>query len=96
MSGCVICGTAAGVRLYINGRLCTDHRPGPEPSGRYCAPRRCYCGDPSCPAYGTYGRALEPIGWTVNDERAVSSGRRASGTQRRRAHAADAYESGGR
>lgn len=23
-------------------------------TGRYCAPRRCYCGHEACPAYGSY------------------------------------------
>jgi hypothetical protein len=42
--------------------------------GRYCAPKRCYCGDPSCPAYPSYDRPLGP----VIDARAVASGKRRS------------------
>jgi hypothetical protein len=46
--------------------------------GRYCAPNRCYCGEPDCPAYASYGRPLEPVLSTILDERAIASGRRRS------------------
>jgi hypothetical protein len=48
--------------------------------GRYCAPKRCYCGDPSCPAYPSYNRPLGPIMETIVDARAVASGKRRSST----------------
>lgn len=96
MSTCGICQSGENVRFFIQGNRCPEHAPGAEPTGQYCALNRCYCGKPECPAYASYGRPLEAIGWTVNDERAVSSGRRASGATRRRQHAADTYtETGG-
>lgn len=90
------CGAGTGVRLYPIGPRCPDHTPAaiagvPEVSGQYCAPGRCYCGDPECPAYPSYLRPLDPIADTVIDRRAVESGRRVSGAARRRQHASDQY-----
>lgn len=55
------CGSVIGVRHYLPGWRCPSHTPAavagqPEPSGAYCAPTRCYCGRPVCPAYVTYIR----------------------------------------
>jgi hypothetical protein len=59
-------------RLYGCGPRCPDHRPGPEPQGRYCAPLRCYCGN--CPSWRPdTAHAITP---TVLDDRAIASGQR--------------------
>ncbi|MBA9003760.1 hypothetical protein [Thermomonospora cellulosilytica] len=80
------CG-AEGVRFFLPGWRCPRHTPAaiagePEVSGQYCAPARCYCGRPECPAYPTYGRpdpyAGELDAWAVIDARAIASGRRRS------------------
>ncbi|HEY8378103.1 MAG TPA: hypothetical protein VIK91_16515 [Nannocystis sp.] len=91
------CGAVDDVRLYPCGPRCPEHTPAaiagePEPSGQYCAPARCYCGSPTCPAYPSYRRPLEPVAETVVDRRAVESGRRAPGAARRRQHAATRYQ----
>lgn len=56
-----LCGAVDAVRLYLPGDRCPGHTPAavagrPEPTGQYCAPLRCYCGRPVCPAYPTYVR----------------------------------------
>jgi hypothetical protein len=51
---------ATPTRPHIQGPRCTKHSPAalvgePEPGqGAYCAPLRCYCSDPECPAYASY------------------------------------------
>lgn len=52
---CTRCGATEGVQLYIQGYRCPAHTPAairgqPEPPSGYCAPNRCYCDDPACPA----------------------------------------------
>ncbi|WP_344941398.1 hypothetical protein [Actinomadura miaoliensis] len=55
----VVCGAVDGVRLFLPGWRCPAHTPAavnghPEATGQYCAPARCYCGRPGCPAYPTF------------------------------------------
>ncbi len=78
------CG-ATPTRLFIQGPRCLDHTPSaerglPEPPEGRCAPARCYCGRPSCPAFETYGRdsyaAQGGLAWQAVDARAVASGKR--------------------
>lgn len=83
-------------RLYAEGHRCPAHSPAarrghPEPDlKRYCAPFKCYCQDPACPAiYGTPTPALE----TVLDTRAIASGKRRSSPQAYRAAQEQAQES---
>ncbi|MFE9099895.1 hypothetical protein [Actinomadura geliboluensis] len=72
-------------RLYIQGPRCQQHTPSaergrPEPPPGRCAPARCHCGKPDCPAYATYGRdsyaAQGGLAWAAVDARAVASGKR--------------------
>lgn len=81
---------ATPTRRYDQGPKCAGHTPAavkgePEPSGQYCAPSRCYCGRPSCPAYETYGLqdryATHAEAWGAIDARAIASGRRRSNSQ---------------
>ena len=48
-------------RLFIQGPRCGSHTPSavagvPEPQDGSCAPNRCYCARPECPAYPSYVR----------------------------------------
>lgn len=80
---CQGCGRT-DTRLYASGPKCPEHTPAAlaglkEPdTGRYCAPARCYCGQPSCPAAASYTRPLDPIRATILDAKAIASGRRRS------------------
>ncbi|WP_433330067.1 hypothetical protein [Spirillospora sp. CA-294931] len=80
-SGCVhfigaqarTCG-AVPTQLYIQGPRCAAHTPSKiagvlEPPPGACAPLRCYCGRPSCPAFDTY----EPVDRYAADEGAASA-----------------------
>ena len=64
-------------RLYAAGPRCAEHG-WPEPAGRYCAPRRCYCGN--CPSW-TPVTPYTPSEHTILDDRAIASGRRRSSIQ---------------
>lgn len=52
--------------------------------GGYCPPKVCWCG--SCPWWRP--QSYTPVGETSLDVAARKSGKRASGAQRKRAHAA--------
>lgn len=77
------CG-ATPTRMYIVGPRCKAHTPAaerghPEPPEGRCAPRRCYCGRPECPAFETYGREpyrAQALAWAAVDARAIASGKR--------------------
>lgn len=81
---CVPSCPRTDTRPYAEGWRCADHTPAaragqPEPDAtRYCAPGRCYCNQPGCPARRSYGRGLDPIRDTIIDFRAAASGRRRS------------------
>jgi hypothetical protein len=96
------CG-AAGARLYLPGLRCPSHTPSalagrPEPpEDTACAPNRCYCGEPTCPAYATYELRhrydTHADAWPAIDARAIASGKRRSGpTQHAAARAAVAEQ----
>lgn len=78
-------------RRYDQGPKCRRHTPSaleglPEPPPGYCAPGRCYCGRPSCPAYATYGQpdtyADNPYAWPAVDAPAIAAGKRRAGPGR--------------
>ncbi|MFC6883477.1 hypothetical protein [Actinomadura yumaensis] len=53
-----VCGSEP-TRTFIQGPRCAAHTPNalagrPELPPTRCAPKRCLCGDPACPAYETY------------------------------------------
>lgn len=81
------CG-AVPTRLYIQGPRCRAHTPSalagqPEPPEGRCAPGRCLCGKPECPAYETFHLrdryAAHLDAWAVVDARAIASGKRRAG-----------------
>lgn len=80
---CNRCG-AVPAKPYIQGPRCPQHTPAalagqPEPGeGAYCAPARCYCGKPECPAFASYARGDDAVVETVVDARAKASGKRRS------------------
>lgn len=80
---CNRCG-AVPTRRYIQGPKCREHTPAAllgqlEPGQRsYCAPLRCYCGEPECPAFPSYARGDDVVVETVVDARAKASGKRRS------------------
>ena len=75
---------ATPTRLFIQGPRCVRHTPSaergrPEPPEGRCAPARCHCGRPECPAFETYGRETytgNGRAWAAVDARAVASGKR--------------------
>ena len=77
MSACY-CGGTEGVHLYPAGWRCPEHTPAalagdPEPgAGRYCAPKRCYCGE--CPWWTETTPYAD--GQTAVDVQAIASGKR--------------------
>jgi hypothetical protein len=84
VTGGAICGAVDGLRLYLTGWLCALHGA-PEPATAYCAPARCYCGNPDCPAYPTFHLrdryASHLDAWQVIDARHIASGKRRSSPQ---------------
>ncbi len=79
------CG-ATPTRAYIQGPRCKIHTPAAlagqaEPQPGLCAPKRCLCGQPDCPAYETYAlRDRWGLADTIIDARAVAAGNRRSST----------------
>ncbi|MEU4234161.1 hypothetical protein AB0F17_58645 [Nonomuraea sp. NPDC026600] len=78
-NGTARCG-ATPTRFY-QGDRCASHTPAaltgqPEPSGQYCAPKRCYCGN--CPWWTPYNPYPVTSDSWVTDARAIASGKRRS------------------
>ncbi|MFI6813747.1 hypothetical protein ACIBG7_15105 [Nonomuraea sp. NPDC050328] len=74
------CG-AVPARHYLPGMRCPAHTPAalagqPEPTGQYCAPKRCYCGD--CPWWTPVNHYPGLSDSWVTDARAIASGKRRS------------------
>jgi hypothetical protein len=60
------CG-AEPARTFVHGPRCAAHTPNalagrPELPPTKCAPQRCLCGNPECPAYSTYANRNPPTG----------------------------------
>jgi hypothetical protein len=90
------CDGTEDVGFFLTGWRCPLHTPSalagePEPGrNRYCAPKRCLCGD--CPWWRPYNAyAANADSWTT-DARAIASGKRRASPQEQAAAKATVAE----